>query len=297
MNCSTQASLPITSSRSLLKLMCIESVMSSSHLILCHPLLLLPPIPPSIRVFSNESALQIRWPKYWSFSFSISPSNEHPGLISFRRDWLDLLAVQGTRKSPLQHHSSKASILRCSAFFMVQLSHLSMTTGTPLLEPLNPHRFHSGKCCRQGSLPPLPVGSICCWIASTASPPFAFHAFIQPAETFVIRIVSSHIWGIFPALASLSLPVSGCSPLPGLGQAGWGLSPLACCGSLSRPSGDPTPLQRCKMALSFHPAVPILSLKDPEEAWYEAFLQLEPSGLLSTPPRTSPCSSWTSAGS
>ena len=103
--------------------------MPSSHLILCHPLLLLPPIPPSIRVFSNESALHMKWPKYWSFSFSISPSNEHPGLISFRMDWLDLLAVQGTVKSLLQHHSSKASIFRRSAFFTVQLSHPYMTTG------------------------------------------------------------------------------------------------------------------------------------------------------------------------
>ena len=103
--------------------------MPSSHLILCRPLLLLPPIPPSIRVFSNESSLHMRWPKYCSFSFSISPSNEHPGLISFRMDWLDLLAVQGTLKSLLQHHTSKASILRCSAFFTVQLSHPYMTTG------------------------------------------------------------------------------------------------------------------------------------------------------------------------
>ena len=103
--------------------------MPSSHLILCHPLLLLPPIPPSIRVFSNESTLCMRWPKYWNFSFNISPSNEHRGLISFRMDWLDLLAVQGTRKSLLQHHSSKASILWCSAFFTVQLSHPYMTTG------------------------------------------------------------------------------------------------------------------------------------------------------------------------
>ena len=109
--------------------MSIESVMPSSHLILCHPLLLLPPIPPSIRVFSNESALPIRWPKYWSFNLNISPSNEHPGLISFRMDWLDLLAVQGTLKTLLQHHSSKASILWCSAFFIVQLSHPYMTTG------------------------------------------------------------------------------------------------------------------------------------------------------------------------
>ena len=124
-----QASLSITNSWSLFKLMSIESVMPSSHLILCHPLLLLPPIPPSIRVFSNESTLCMKWPKYWSFSFSISPSNEHPGLISFRMDWLDLLAVQGTLKSLLQHHSSKASILRSSAFFTVQLSHPYMTTG------------------------------------------------------------------------------------------------------------------------------------------------------------------------
>ena len=107
----------------------IESVMPSSHLILCHPLLLLPPIPPSIRVFSNESTLRMRWPKYWSFTFSIISSKEHPGLISFRTDWLDLLAVQGTLKSLLQHHSSKASILQCSAFFTVQLSHPYMTTG------------------------------------------------------------------------------------------------------------------------------------------------------------------------
>ena len=113
------ASLSITSSRSLLKLLPIESVMPSSHLILCCPLLLLPPIPPSIRVLSNESTLRMKWPKYWSFSFSISPSNEHPGLISFRMDWLDLLAVQGTLKSLLQHHSSKPSMLWCSAFFTV----------------------------------------------------------------------------------------------------------------------------------------------------------------------------------
>ena len=105
-----QAPLSITNSRSLIKLISIESVMPSSHLILCHPLLLLPPIPPSIRVFSNESSLHMRWPKYWSFSLSISPSNEHPGLVFFRMDWLDLLAVQGTLKSLLQHHSSKASI-------------------------------------------------------------------------------------------------------------------------------------------------------------------------------------------
>ena len=124
-----QASLSITNSRSLLKLMSIDSVMPSNHLILCHPLLLLPSIFPRIRVFSNESALCIRCPKYWSFSFSISPCNEHPGLISFRMEWLDLLAVQGTLESLLQQHSSKASILWCSAFFIVQLSHPYMTTG------------------------------------------------------------------------------------------------------------------------------------------------------------------------
>ena len=121
--------LSITNSWSSLKLTSIESVMPSSHLILCHPLLLLPPISPSIRVFSNESTLRIRWPKYWSFSFNISPSNEHPGLISFRMDWLDLFAVQGTLKSLLQHYSEKASILQLSAFFTVQLSHPNMTTG------------------------------------------------------------------------------------------------------------------------------------------------------------------------
>ena len=124
-----QASMSITNSRNLLKLMSIESVMPSNHLILCHPLLLPPSMFPSIRVFSNESALHIRWPKYWSFSFSISPSNEHPGLVSFRMDWLDILAVHGTLKSLLQHHSSKASILWRSAFFTVQLSHPYMTTG------------------------------------------------------------------------------------------------------------------------------------------------------------------------
>ena len=120
-NAARQASLSITNSRSSLKLTSIESVMPSSHLILCRPLFLLPPIPPSISVFSNESTLHMRWPKYWSFSFSIIPSKEHPGLIFFRMDWLDLLAVQGTLRSLLQHHSSKASILQCSAFFTVQL--------------------------------------------------------------------------------------------------------------------------------------------------------------------------------
>ena len=124
-----QVSLSITNSWSLPKLMSIESVMPSNHLIFCHPLLLLPSIFPSIRVFSNESALCIKWPKYWNFSFNISPCNEHPGLTSFRMDWLDLLAVQGTLKSLLQHHSSKASILQHSALFIVQLSHPYMTTG------------------------------------------------------------------------------------------------------------------------------------------------------------------------
>ena len=124
-----QASLSITNSQSLPKFMSIESVMPSNHLILCHPFLLLPSIFPSIRVFSKESILHIRWPKYWSFSFSISPSNEHSGLISFRTDWLDLLTAQGTLKSPLQHHSSKPSVLWCWAFFIIQLSHPYMTSG------------------------------------------------------------------------------------------------------------------------------------------------------------------------
>ena len=129
-NRSTPGLLPITNSWSSLRLTSIESVMPSSHLILCRPLLLLPPIPPNIRVFSNESTLLTRWPKYWSFSFSIIiPSKEHPGLISFRMDWLEILAVQGTRKSLLQHHSSKTSIIQCSAFFTVQPSHPYMTTG------------------------------------------------------------------------------------------------------------------------------------------------------------------------
>ena len=125
----SQASLSITNSQSLPKPMPIKSVKPFSHLILCHPLLLLPSTPPSIRVFSNESTLPMKWPKYWSFSFSISPSNEHLGMISFRMDWLDLLTVQGTLKSLLQHHSSKAPIFRHSAFFTVQLSHPYMTTG------------------------------------------------------------------------------------------------------------------------------------------------------------------------
>ena len=129
MDAACQASLSITNSQSLLKLMSIESVMPFSHLILCHPLLLPPSIFPSIRVFSNQSVLCIRWPKYWSFSFSISPSNEYSGLISLRMDWFDLLALHGTLKSLPQHHSSKATIIRCSVFFIVQLSHPYMTTG------------------------------------------------------------------------------------------------------------------------------------------------------------------------
>ena len=128
-----QASLSITNSQTLFKLMSIKSVMPSNRLILCHPLLLLPSIFPSIRVFSNESAVRIRWPKDWSFSFNISPSNGHSGLISFRMDWLDLLAVQGTLKGLLQHHSSKAPILQHSAFFIVQLSHPYMTTGKTIV--------------------------------------------------------------------------------------------------------------------------------------------------------------------
>ena len=130
-----QASLSITNCQGLPKHMSFELVMPSSHLILCRPLLLLPPISPNIRIFLNELTLPMRWPKYWSFSFSISPSNEHPGLICFRMDWLDLLAVHGTLKSLLQHHSSKASIFRCSAFFTVQLSHPYMTTGKIIALP------------------------------------------------------------------------------------------------------------------------------------------------------------------
>ena len=129
MNCSLPGSLSITNSQSLHKLMSIASVMPSNHLILCRPLLLLPSIFPRIRVFSNESVLHIRWPKYWSFSFSISPSSKYSGLISFRMDWFDLLAVQAALNSLLQHHSSKPQILQCSAFFTVQLSHPYMTTG------------------------------------------------------------------------------------------------------------------------------------------------------------------------
>ena len=140
-----QASLSSTISQNLLKLMSTESIMPSNYLILCRPLLLQPSIFPSIRVFSNESALSIRWPKYWSFSFSISPSNEYSGLISFRIDWFDLLAVQRTLKSLLQHQSSKASVFQCSVFFMVQLSHLYITAG-------NAHSFDYMDLCRQSDV-------------------------------------------------------------------------------------------------------------------------------------------------
>ena len=141
-----QSSLSITNSRSPPKLMTTELVMPSNHLILCHPLLLLPSIFPSTRVFSNESALLIRWPKHWSFSFNISPSNEHPGLISFRMDWLGLLAIQGTLKSLFQHHSSKASTCQHSGFFMVQLSHPYMTTGKGTVLTRWICRVHYVKC-------------------------------------------------------------------------------------------------------------------------------------------------------
>ena len=141
--------------------------MPSSHLILCCPLLLLPPIPPSIRIFSSESALHMRWPKYWSFSFSISPSKEHPGLISLRMDWLDLLAVQGTLKSLLQHYSSKASILRCSAFFIVQLSHPYMTTGKTIALTRWKTLIPEGKVAEPEGLEDLGWGWLC-W--SGASP-------------------------------------------------------------------------------------------------------------------------------
>ena len=148
-----QASLSITNSQSLLKLISIESVMPSSHLILCRPLLLLPSIFPSIRVVSNESFLCIRWPKYWHFSFSISPFNEYLGLISFRMDWLDLLAVQGTLKSLLQHHSSKALILRPSAFFKVQLSHPYATTGKTIALTIHHHYTPKKSFLRTGTFP------------------------------------------------------------------------------------------------------------------------------------------------
>ena len=148
MNRSTPGLPVLHQLRSPPKPMSIESVMPSNHLILCRPLLFLPPIPPSIRVFSNESTLRMRWPNYWSFSFSISTSNKHPGLISFRMDWLDLLAVQGTLKSLLQHHSSKASILQQSAVFTIQLSHPYMTTGKTIA--LTRRIFVGKECCSSG---------------------------------------------------------------------------------------------------------------------------------------------------
>ena len=157
-----QTSLSITNSRSLPKFTCIESVMPSSHLILYRPLLLLPPIPPSIRVFSNESALHMRWPKYWSFSLSISPSNEHPGLVPFRMDWLDLLAVQGTCKSLLQHHSSKASILWLSAFFTV-LSLGANDCTVFCFPPTAPQKEIKCLLLHCISIKFLPVNSDFCW--------------------------------------------------------------------------------------------------------------------------------------
>ena len=161
-----QASLSITNCQSLPKPMPIESVMPSNHLILCCPLLLLPSIFPSIRVFSNESFLHIRWPTYWSFSFSISLSNEHPGLISFRMDWLDLLAVQGTLQSLLQHHSLKGSILRCSAFFTVQLSHPSVQFSSfqsLSRVSLQPHGLqHTRPHCPSPT--PRVYSKSCCWV-------------------------------------------------------------------------------------------------------------------------------------
>ena len=190
-----QASLSITNSQSLLKLMSMESVMPSNHLILCCSLLLLPSIFPSIRVFSNESALQIRWPKYWSFSFSISPSNEYSGLISFRMDWLDFLAVQETLKSLLQHHSSKASILQCSAFFTVQLSHPYTTTGKTialtrqtfvgkvmsLLFNMVGHSFSSKE---QASFNFMAVVTICC---DFGAPKISLSSFLLFHHLFAIK--------------------------------------------------------------------------------------------------------------
>ena len=191
--------------------MSIESVMPSSHLILCHPLVLRPPIPPSIRVFSNESTLGMRWPKYWSFSFSIIPSKEHPGLISFRMDWLDLLAVQGTLKSFLQHHSTNASVLRHSAFFTVQLSHPYMTTGKrELLDPANwkSHQFSesgesfSESICRDFSRANNPVG--CQWVREWHNLGFAilslkFHQLSLTCPPTVASVLRS-IWCWFNEL-------------------------------------------------------------------------------------------------
>ena len=195
MTAALQASLSVTNSRSLPKLMSIELVMSSNHLILCCPLLLLPSIFPSIRVFSNESALRIRWPNYWSFIFNTSPSNEHPGLISFRMDWLDLLSVQGTLKSPLQHHSSKASILWCSVFFIIQLSHPYMITGKAI--PLTRWTFVSKVMSLLFNMLPrlvitfLPSSKhlLISWLRS----PFAVILEPQKIKSVTVFIVSSSI--------------------------------------------------------------------------------------------------------
>ena len=172
-----QASLSITNSWSSLKLTSIESVMPFSYLILCHPLFLLPPIRPSIRVFTIDSTLCIKWPKYWSFSFSIIPSKEHPGLISFRMDWLDLLAVQGTLRSLLQHHSSKASVLQCSAFFTVQLSHPYMTTGKTIA--LTRRTF---------------VGKVMLWYKIYFIQIFKWIWFRRWASFILYPIISSKLW-------------------------------------------------------------------------------------------------------
>ena len=187
-----QASLSITNSWSLPKLMSIELVMPSSHLILCHPLLLLPSIFPRIKVFSNESALRMRWPKDWSFSFNISPSNNHPGLISFRMDWLDLLAVQGTLKSLLQHHSSKASILLCSAFFIVQLSHPYMTTGKTIaltrwtfVDKVMPLLFNMLQCSAPVKFPRFNQSITMSALTILDAEAYAFHEFIASLLMYV----------------------------------------------------------------------------------------------------------------
>ena len=181
---SRQASLSIANSRSSLKLMSIESVMPSSHLILCRPLLLLPPIPPSIRVFSNESTLRFRWPKYWSFSFRIIASKEHPWLISFRMDWLDLLAVQGTLRSLLQHNSSKASILQGSALFIVQLSHPYMTTEKTIALTYSFPSFDPIHCSMSGSS--------CCFL--TCIPwPLVSHE-VGSSVQFSRSVMSDSLW-------------------------------------------------------------------------------------------------------
>ena len=212
-----QTSLSIINSQSLLKLMSIKSVMPSNHLILCSPLLFLLSVFPSIRVFSNESVLHIRWPKYWSFSFTISPSNEYSGLISFRIDWLDLLAVQGTLKSLLQHHSSKASILQCSVFFIVQLSHPYMTTGKTtaltrwtfvgideITEAKSSHTTNCSQTVSWGTSPPEPD--------TGTQPTQTHHRPPQAAVPLVPAHISHPAW---PAWAErciydrINLPVTG----------------------------------------------------------------------------------------